>query len=207
MTVLHALMALGRGQLIYGLREVDVYALPAVCDDSVTGVYLTGDVDQEYMLEQRPFLDSFVTGGGRVVVNGHVQRIFLDGLSRWRKLDFRNPRDLALTRVNEHPVWAGTDPKSFLYNTGTPGPVPFEELARIGVAGFYGRGWYADLPDDARLVHTLGTINAPIDYDYSLGAGRVLVHGGNDLLQFATAARGTQRLRTRLVRWLAGRDD
>ncbi|MFJ2666845.1 hypothetical protein ACIO14_21105 [Nocardia fluminea] len=207
MTVLNAFMAPRDRQVIDGMREIDVYDLPTECDASVTGVYLSGDVDQEYLLQQRPLLDSFVARGGRVVINGHVQRTFLDGLSQWRKLDFRSPRDLVLTRVNEHPVWAGTDPKSFLYNTGTPGPVPFEELARIGVAGFYGRGWYADLPDGARLVHTLGTTNAPVDYDYPLGAGRVLVHGGNDLLQFATVARGTQRLRAQLVRWLGGFDD
>ena len=71
--------------------------------------------------------------------------------------------------------------------------------------------WSADA-----VICTLGTTikkaGSPaafrrVDYDYPLGAGRVLVHGGNDLLQFATAARGTQRLRTQLVRWLEGRDD
>ncbi|APE35441.1 hypothetical protein BOX37_17470 [Nocardia mangyaensis] len=207
MTVLKALMLPRDGEVVDGCREIDVYDLPTACDSTVTGLYLTGDVDQEYLLDQRPSLDSFVTGGGRIVINGHVQRKFLAGLTTWRTLDFRNPRDLTLTRVTEHPVWAGTDPKSFLYSTGAPGPVPFEELERIGVAGFYGRGWYADLPEGARVVHTLGTTHAPIDYDYPLGAGRVLVHGGNDLLQFASAARGTERLRGQLLRWLEGSDD
>ncbi|MFI5720746.1 hypothetical protein [Nocardia sp. NPDC051750] len=202
MTVLKAVMAGGRSP--DGLREIDVYELPAACTGEVTGIYFDGDVDQEFLVEQRPLLDSFVTRGGRVLVNGHVQRLFLDGLTRWRKLEFRNPPDLALTRVSEHPVWAGTDPKSFLYNTGRSGPVPFAELERIGVAGFYGRGCYLDLPEGARIVHTIGRTAAPIDYDYRLGAGRVLVHGGNDLLQFATAARGTDGMRAQIVRWLAG---
>ncbi|MFC0452874.1 hypothetical protein [Rhodococcus jostii] len=154
-----------------------------MCTADVTGIYLTWDVDQEFLAEQREHLNSFVVRGGRVVVNGHVQRIFLDGLTRWRKLEFRNPSDLALTRVTEHPVWAGSDPKAFLYNTGRRGPVPFAELERIGVAGFYGRGCYLDLPDGAKVVHTIGRTRAPIDYENPLGAGRVLVHGGNDLLQ------------------------
>ncbi|WP_280398234.1 hypothetical protein [Nocardia carnea] len=120
-----------------------------------------------------------------------------------RTLDFRNPGDLALTRVSEHAVWAGTAPESFLYNTGRPGPVPFAELERIGVAGFYGRGCYLDLPVGTRVIHTIGRTAAPIDYEYRLGDGRVLVHGGNDLLQFATAARGTGHMREQILRWLA----
>ncbi|WP_328393212.1 hypothetical protein [Nocardia sp. NBC_00416] len=207
MTVVKAVMARSAGELVDGFREVDVYDLPGECDTATTGIYLTDDADQEFLLEQRPLLDTFVARGGRIVVNGHVQRVFLDGLTTWRKLEFRNPRDLALTRVTEHPVWAGTDPKSFLYNTGTRGPVPFAELERIGVAGFYGRGCYPDLPEYARIVHTIGRTHAPIDYDYPLGTGRVLVHGGNDLLQFAGADRGTARLRPQLLRWLEGHDD
>ncbi|MEU4311303.1 hypothetical protein [Nocardia sp. NPDC024068] len=205
MTVLKAVMAPRDGTPAGGFHEVDVYDLPKACAADTTGIYLTGDVDQEYLAEQRPLLDAFVTGGGRVLVNGHVQRVFLQGLTRWRKLEFRTPRDLVLTRVTDHPVWAGTDPLAFLYNTGTPGPVPFAELERIGVAGFYGRGYYLDLPAGARIVHTLGPTAAPIDYDYPLGAGRVLVHGGNDLLQFAGADRGTARLAPQIVRWLEGR--
>ncbi|WP_459545731.1 hypothetical protein [Nocardia sp. X0981] len=205
MSVLKAVMAPRAGGPVDGFHEIDVYDLPHVCAAEVTGIYLSGDVDQEFLLEQRPLLDSFVLRGGRILINGHVQRVFLDGLTRWRALEFRTPADLALTRVTEHPVWAGTDPKAFLYNTGTRGPVPFAELERIGVAGFYGRGCYPDLPEGARIVHTIGRTRAPIDYEYPLGAGRVLVHGGNDLLQFAHPDRGTGELRARILRWLEAR--
>ncbi|WP_064059906.1 hypothetical protein, partial [Rhodococcus rhodochrous] len=181
MSVLKVMMAPRGGALVDGFREIDVYDLPSVCGPEVTGIYFTGDVDQEYLFDNRDVLDAFVARGGRVLINGHVQRIFLTGLTRWRKLEFRNPSDLALRRVNEHPVWAGIDPKALLYNSGRRGPVPFEELERIGVAGFYGRGCYLDMPDGAQVVHALGRTRAPIDYEYRLGQGRVLVHGGNDL--------------------------
>lgn len=205
MTVLKAMMAPRDGSMVDGFREIDVYDLPAACTADVTGIYLTGDVDQEFLTEQRALLGSFAARGGRILVNGHVQRLFLEGLTKWRKLEFRDPQDLALTRVTEHPVWAGIDPKWLLYNTGRREPVPFPELERIGVAGFYGRGYYLDLPVGARIVHTIGRTSAPIDYDYPLGVGRVLVHGGNDLLQFAVAERGTDRLRSQIIRWLAAR--
>lgn len=205
MSVLKAVMAPRDGALIDGFREIDVYDLPSACEPEVTGIYFTGDVDQEYLSDNRDVLDAFVARGGRVLINGHVQRIFLTGLTRWRKLEFRNPSDLALSRVNEHPVWAGIDPKALLYNSGRREPVPFEELERIGVAGFYGRGCYLDMPDGAQVVHTLGRTHAPIDYEYRLGRGRVLVHGGNDLLQFAGEHRGTAHLRTQILDWLEGR--
>lgn len=205
MSVLKAVMAPRDGALVDGYREVDVYDLPAVCTPDVTGIHLTGDVDQVFLVEQREMLSGFVRAGGRILVNGHVQRVFVDGLTRWRRLDFRSPADLALTRVSEHPVWAGIDPKALLYNSGRSEPVPFDELEAIGVAGFYGRGYYLDLPEGARIVHTVGRTAAPLDYEYPLGAGRVLVHGGNDLLQFAGAQRGTARLRPQILSWLEGR--
>ncbi|MGW0252067.1 hypothetical protein ACWDYH_36125 [Nocardia goodfellowii] len=204
MTVLRAVMEPGSFEAA-GWRQLDLYDLPDADLATVTGIYLAADIDQEFLADHRKWLGRFVADGGRVVVNGHVQRVFVDGLTRWRKLDFRKPADLALTRVSEHPVWAGFDPRVFLYNTGTPGPLPFEELERIGVAGFYGRGYYLDLPDEARVIHTIGPTACPIDYVYSLGAGQVLVHGGNDLLQFAGADRGTTALAGQLLSWLGQR--
>ncbi|MFD4441961.1 hypothetical protein ACFWPK_19520 [Nocardia sp. NPDC058519] len=204
MTVLRAVMVPGAVESD-GWRHIDLYDLPQADLTEVTGIYLAADVDQEFLAEIRELLGRFVFEGGRMVVNGHVQRVFLDGLTRWRKLEFRKPADLALTRVSEHPVWAGIDPQALLYNTGTPGRLTFEEISRIGVAGFYGRGYYLDLPDDAQIVHTIGPTAGPIDYAYRLGAGHVLVHGGNDLLQFAGADRGTSFLTGQLLSWLGQR--
>ncbi|WP_194813397.1 hypothetical protein [Nocardia sp. XZ_19_385] len=204
MTVLRAVMEPGVTE-VGGWRGIDVYDLPHADLTAVAGIYLAADIDQEFLADHREWLSRFVFDGGRVLVNGHVQRIFLDGLTRWRTLDFRKPADLALTRVSEHPVWAGMDARLFLYNTGTPGRLSFEELERIGVAGFYGRGYYLDLPDGAQIIHTIGPTACPIDYVYPLGAGQVLVHGGNDLLQFAAADRGASALAGQLLSWLGQR--
>lgn len=207
MTVLRAVMAPRppEGKYRDGFLEVDVYDLPGLDLNPVSGIYLNGHMDQVFLAEHPTPLDGFVRAGGRVLVNGHVRRVFLAGLSRWRKLDYRSPADLALTRVTDHPVWRGIDPARLLYNTGERGFVPISTLERIGVAGFYGRGYYLDLPENAQVVHTIGPIAAPLDYDYPLGAGRVLVHGGNDLLAFAGADRGTEALPGQLLDWLAGR--
>lgn len=184
--------------------EVDVYELFEACTPGTTGVYLSGDVDQEFLAERREEFDELVRGGLRVVVNGHVQLPFLTGLTRWRRAEYRGPTDLALTRVHEHPVWQGVDPAALLYST-PPGTFTLAERAEVGVAGFYGRGYYLDLPEGATVVHTLGRIAGPIDLVYPLGAGQVLVHAGNDLMQFASADRGTATLRDNLLDWLEGR--
>lgn len=206
MTVLRAVMAErpAAGLEAGGFLEVDVYDLFTACTPDVTGVYLTGDVDQEFLAAHRERFDDEVRRGLRVAVNGHVQRPFLTGLGRWRRAEYRGPADLALTRVTDHPVWEGVPPEALLYNT-RPGRYTPEERERIGVAGFYGRGYHLDLPEGATVVHTLGRINAPIDRVYPLGDGEVLVHAGNDLLQFASADRGTESLRTNLLDWLEGR--
>lgn len=206
MTALKAVMAArpAGGVAAEGLREIDVYDLFSALTPDVTGVYLTGDVDQEFLAAHRERFDDEVRRGLRVAVNGHVQRPFLTGLSRWRRADYRGPADLALTRVTEHPVWEGVPPDALLYNT-RPGRYTPEEREQIGVAGFYGRGYYLDLPEGTRVVHTLGRIGGPIDLVYPLGAGEVLVHAGNDLLQFSSDDRGTGALRGNLLDWLEGR--
>ncbi|WP_314037854.1 hypothetical protein [Dietzia sp. CH92] len=212
MTVLKAVMAprpSNRGEEYDddnggGLREVDVYDLFDSCTPEVTGVYLSGDVDQEFLAEHRGEFDDLVRAGLRVVVNGHVQRPFLTGLSRWRRAEYRGPADLALTRVTEHPVWAGVDPAGLLYNT-PPGRWSAQEREQVGVAGFYGRGYYLDLPHGATVVHTLGRIAGPIDLVFPLGSGEVLVHAGNDLMSFASEDRGTGALRDNLLDWLEGK--
>lgn len=206
MTALKAVMAArpAGGVAAEGLREIDVYDLFSALTPDVTGVYLTGDVDQEFLAAHRERFDDEVRRGLRVAVNGHVQRPFLTGLSRWRRADYRGPADLALTRVTEHPVWEGVPPDALLYST-RPGRYTPEEREQIGVAGFYGRGYYLDLPEGTRVVHTLGRIGGPIDLVYPLGAGEVLVHAGNDLLQFSSDDRGTGALRGNLLDWLEGR--
>ena len=186
---------------------LDVYRLPETDLSQVTGMMISGDADQLFLAEQQPLLDAFVAGGGRVLVNGHVQRPFMTGLAPWRKLAFSGPRDLRLTRLHDHPVWAGADPDLFLFSTGESGPQTLERLREIGVAGFYGRGYPAWLPDEATVIHGLGDLLAPIDYEYPLGNGRVLVHCGNDLTHFISADRGTAHMGAQLAAWLRADDE
>ncbi|MDF0528782.1 hypothetical protein P0W64_07510 [Tsukamurella sp. 8F] len=204
MTVLRATMSPSRDRTADGMLEVDVYDLPKAITAETTGVYLNGDIDQIFLFERRDLLSDFVFRGGRVLVNGHAQRSFLTRLPLWRRLDYRTPADLVITRVTDHPVWSGIATEALLFNTGRKGRLTHEERRRTGVAGFYGRGCYLHLPHEARVIHTIGTTAAPLDFEYPLGRGHVLVHGGNDLLQFADVDRDTERMRHQIVEWLEG---
>lgn len=73
---------------------------------------------------------------------------------------------------------------------------------RRGVAGFYGRGYYPDLPPEALVVHGIGVDARPLDAVYPHGAGEVLLHGGNDLWGYAGDDTTAARMTPQLVGWL-----
>lgn len=173
--------------------------------DGAAGIIIGGGADQIALDARRDELTAFVEAGGRIQINGHVQRPFLPGLTRWRKLDFERPRDLRISTVTPHPVWEGVDPDLFWFQTGVPGTHTLEEMQEIGVAGFYGRGYHLDLPEGAVVINGIGQLRAPIDWEYPLGAGRVLVHAGNDLLGFAKPGTASEALCDNLGAWLVAR--
>lgn len=190
------------------LEDVDAYDLNNDAARArilgANGLIIGGGADHLLLVKHRGALNGFVRGGGRVLVNGQVVKPFIDGLTPWRKLEFRGPQDVQPHSVEPHPVWAGVDYLDLHYRTGVPGTHSYERLEEIGVAGFYGRGYHLDLPDGARTVTGIGQYRLPLDYSYRLGAGEVLVHGGNDLESFSDDKYSTRQLGPNLVAWLEG---
>ncbi|MCQ1954575.1 hypothetical protein [Arthrobacter sp. zg-Y238] len=189
-------------------EEVDAYDLD---DDaararilSADALVIGGGVDHLLLGRHREALTGFVRAGGRVLVNGQVVKPFIDGLAVWRKLEFRGAQDVRPHPVSPHPVWAGIDYRDLHYRTGVPGTHSYERLEEIGVAGFYGRGYHVDLPENATVVTGIGQYRLPLDYSYTLGNGEVLVHGGNDLESFSDDQYSTRVLGPNLVQWLEG---
>ncbi|SHK06791.1 hypothetical protein SAMN05443637_102244 [Pseudonocardia thermophila] len=187
-----------------GLVEHDLYDLPELDLGSISGINLASSCDQVFLGRHRDLLEDFVRSGGRLLVNGHVAEPFLTGLVPWRRLSYKGPRDLEITSLSPHPIWEGIDLRDVLYRTGVPGPHSFEELERIGVAGFYGRGYHLPLPESGRAINGVGPLQAPIDYTYPLGSGEVVVHGGVDLITFVDPHRTTARLGENILGWLEG---
>ena len=188
------------------ITDVDAYDLDDVAARarilSANGLVISGGVDHLLLGRYREELTAFVRAGGRVLVNGQVVKPFIDGLAVWRKLEFRGAQDVRPYAVTGHPVWAGIDYRDLHYRTGVPGIHSYARLEEIGVAGFYGRGYHLDLPAGAGVITGIGQHRLPLDYSYRLGAGEVLVHGGNDLESFSDDGYSTSVLGPNLVAWL-----
>lgn len=173
------------------LGKVDIYRLPAVDLTDVRGLIVGADADQIFLERNRELLDGFVTAGGRIAVMGHAVTDFLAGLGVWRKLTYTGPKDLWISMGEPHPVWEGVDPADL--------------SVRKGVTGFYARGYADKIPADAVVTTRIGRHALPLDYVYPLGEGLVLVHGGNDLTNYADDPNTSARMTPQLIDWLMQR--
>jgi hypothetical protein len=159
--------------------------------DGVKGLLTTTHLDQIGLLDHLPEIERLLGRGGRWFFNGHVMRPFVPGLRNFVPLDKPRRADLALTRLAEHPIFAGIDQKSLEENRG--------------VAGFYGRG-HNPLPPGGLAVTGIGPRTLPIDWDWAtpLG-GRFFSHAGNDLVGMGGSAGHGPLLAERILHWLEGR--
>lgn len=172
------------------VAAADVYDLPRLDLQHFRGLLMGMHLDQRFLHAHRPQLDDFVRGGGRVSVNGQIAFPFLAGLSVFVPLRGYKLPDLAIARVAAHPVWEGVHTEDLTY--------------RRGVAGFHGRGHHPP-PSGARILHTLGPRRLPLDFEYAVGVGAVLQHGGNDIWSNAFTPTTAARATPQLFDWLEGR--
>jgi hypothetical protein len=170
------------------VADLDLYRLGDVDLSGVRGLLVGPHADQVYLRRHRSLLDGFVWRGGRLVVCAQVVQPFATGLTPFVPLRYRGVADLTVRRLAEHPVWHGVDPQDLTF--------------RRGVAGFYGRGHHHGLPADALVVHGLGPEAHPLDAVYPHGAGQVLLHGGNDLWDYARDTTTAARMAPQLLDWI-----
>lgn len=145
----------------------DVYDLDRLDLDAFTGIVLARDVDQRFLARHRDRLTAWVRSGGRLLVSGHPQTVFVDRLPLPRQMEFRTEDDLRLSALEPHPIWEGADRASTSC----------------------GCSYLVDLPSQAHVITGIGLGRLPVDVSYPLGAGEVIVHGGGDLLDPAHPGR------------------
>lgn len=170
------------------IATVGMYELDGVRLQDYRSVLVGMHVDQRYLAARRDRLDGFVAAGGTIHASGHVAHPYLAGLSRFEPLEGYRVEDLAVTNEASHPVWQGVEMADLSF--------------RKGVAGFYARGGHAP-PGGARLIQTIGPRRLPVDFEYRLGAGRVLFHGGNDLWTYLGTGTSADRMVPQLFDWLS----
>ncbi|MCJ0907449.1 hypothetical protein [Rhodococcus sp. ARC_M6] len=169
----------------------DLYEFDDLDLSSVAGLVVTSDCDQIFLERKGDELTAFVRAGGRIAVMGHVVTEFLEGISRWQKIQYSGPKDLEITIGEPHSVWDGVDPADL--------------TTRKEVSGFYARGYPQKLPDGAVVTTHIGRSRVPLDYVYPLGEGHVLVHSGNDLTGWHSDDNSASRMSPQLFDWLVQR--
>lgn len=154
------------------------------------GLITTMHLDQVGFMAQAQAATALLDRGGRWFFNGHILRRFVEDLEIYRPLEKPKRPDYALTRLAEHPVFAGIEQKSLEENKG--------------VAGFYGRG-YNPLPPDGLAVNGIGPGLHPIDWEWQRPqGGRIFSHAGNDLFGIATEKGHGPVLAERTIAWCLG---
>ncbi len=167
----------------------DIYLLPETDLNDYSVLFLSMHSDQRFLASRAPQIEEYLARGGVVVANGHYAYSYLPRMAGFHTIDNYRLSDITVLRLAEHPIWLGIDPHDLTF--------------RRGVSGFYGRVWH-EAPPDAQIIHALGKPEMPLDFIYSVGRGRVLFHGGNDLWTFGGEGR---QLASRIMQWVAGGRD
>lgn len=154
------------------------------------GVITSTHLDQIGWLDHAQALVGLLNRGGNWFFNGHVLRPAIEGLEPYIPLAKPRRADFALTRLFEHPIYAGIDQKSLEENKG--------------VAGFYGRG-HNPMPEGGVAVNGIGPRNLPIDWAWDRPrGGRLFSHAGNDMGGMGGETGSGAVLTRRIIAWCEG---
>lgn len=171
-----------------GVEALDIYELEHADLSTASGILISMNADQDYLGTQAELFDEFIKRGGRVALNGHPVVKFLPEQGDFRPLHYSAPAELFLTPGDAHPVWAGVD--------------LIDASMRKGVTGFYARGYTLNHPAGALITTRIGQNRLPVDYVYSHGLGRVLIHPGIEPAVFLQDNNTAARIHPQLIEWL-----
>lgn len=168
-------------------REID---LTAADFEAASGLLTTNHLDQIGFLRWSDAVEAMLDRDGRWFFNGHFLRKLVEGLGIYVPIRQAKRTDLVLTRLAEHPIFAGIDQSSL------------EE--RKGVAGFYGRG-YNPLPEGALAINGVGPDRLPVDWEWQRpNGGRIFSHAGNDLGGMGQDLALEDTIASRIIDWTRG---
>ncbi len=164
---------------------IDVYDLPIADLDGLSGLVISGRVDQEFLHAHAEVLRRFLDGGGVVVSCGQLFRPWLPGLDVGRPAALGKYRGRSVEAGCPHAVFEGVD------------------LADLGfssaLSGFWNAGNYP--PEGAEVL--LRCEGQPFAYlDRTSTPGTILGFFGPSLLGYATAENTTSRIVPQLVGWI-----
>lgn len=158
--------------------------------DGIAGLILPLAVDQIALLAMKPALEAFLDRGGRIILNCHMLRPFVDGPGLFVPMEKPRRSDFNLVRVRPHPIFAEAPTAALESNQG--------------VVGFYGRG-HNPMPPGAVPIQVFGEKAIPVDWEWQRPAGGIVFsHSGNDLWVVGNDPAVRMAMGPRLVAWCKG---
>ncbi|MEN3930196.1 hypothetical protein WJT86_03865 [Microvirga sp. W0021] len=149
---------------------------------------ITMHIDQNRAVNWLPWFSKLLDRGGRIAINGHVIRPYLEGVGTYIPAEKVGKSGLLLTVLGEHPIFEGIDRVAC--------------GVRKGVAGFYGRG-HNQMPSGAVALTGVGPAKAPLDWIWQRPAGgEIFSHAGNDIWNISADEPINRRLTNNLVNWV-----
>ena len=152
-----------------GLVFIDMYDLPHTDLSAFVGLIITNYVDEDFMISHRSILENYLEAGGVVFSLAEMSKSYLPNAPIWHRSPTAiKDREIILTEP-VYPMFEGIDPYDLNY--------------RQGVKGFFTRGYFKDVPQEATVI-VKDELDAPIIYvDRQSTNGVLIVGAGTDLYQ------------------------
>ena len=174
-----------------GLVFIDMYDLPHTDLSAFVGLIITNYVDEDFMISHRSILENYLEAGGVVFSLAEVSKSYLPNAPIWHRSPTAiKDREIFLTEP-VYPMFEGIDPYDLNY--------------RQGVKGFFTRGYFKDVPQEATVI-VKDELDAPIIYvDRQSTNGVLIVGAGTDLYQvYRDETSSANRLATQIVETIRG---
>jgi len=174
-----------------GLVFIDMYDLPHTDLSAFVGLIITNYVDEDFMISHRSILENYLEAGGVVFSLAEVSKSYLPNAPIWHRSPTAiKDREIILTEP-VYPMFEGIDPYDLNY--------------RQGVKGFFTRGYFKDVPQEATVI-VKDELDAPIIYvDRQSTNGVLIVGAGTDLYQvYRDETSSASRLATQIVETIRG---
>lgn len=174
-----------------GLVFIDMYDLPHTDLSAFVGLIITNYVDEDFMISHRSILENYLEAGGVVFSLAEMSKSYLPNAPIWHRSPTAiKDREIILTEP-VYPMFEGIDPYDLNY--------------RQGVKGFFTRGYFKDVPQEATVI-VKDEIDAPIIYvDRQSTNGVLIVGAGTDLYQvYRDETSSANRLATQIVETIRG---
>jgi len=174
-----------------GLVFIDMYDLPHTDLSAFVGLIITNYVDEDFMISHRSILENYLEAGGVVFSLAEMSKSYLPNAPIWHRSPTAiKDREIILTEP-VYPMFEGIDPYDLNY--------------RQGVKGFFTRGYFKDVPQEATVI-VKDELDAPIIYvDRQSTNGVLIVGAGTDLYQvYRDETSSANRLATQIVETIRG---